>query len=222
MRAVLFARRNLKEILREPLSYVFCLGVPIVLLCMFQIINHYTTQTYWFSTNSLAPGIMVFSYSFIMLYMALLVSKDRSTSFLTRLYISPMTHLDFVIGYALPGIILSFLQSVICFIAVFIIGAFTGDVPAVGNSILCILSGIPAMIMFTALGIFFGALFSDKAAPGMSSIIISLGGLLSGAWMPLETMGGFGRFCEFLPFYPAVLIGRGIMAGLRNFCFFPN
>ena len=39
MRAMTFASRNIKEILRDPLSYIFCLGLPIVMLIVMTIVD---------------------------------------------------------------------------------------------------------------------------------------------------------------------------------------
>ena len=113
-----FCKRNLKELLRDPLLYVFCLGFPIVMLALFQIINNYTNgSTPVFELKSLLPGIIMFSYTFAMLLMALIVSKDRQTFFLKRLYSSPMRAKDFVLGYAIVGIIIGVCQSIVCILA---------------------------------------------------------------------------------------------------------
>ena len=37
--SVIFAKRNLRELLRDPLSYVFCLGLPLVMLVIFIVIS---------------------------------------------------------------------------------------------------------------------------------------------------------------------------------------
>ena len=108
----LFTVRTLREILRDPLSFVICLGVPLVLLVAMYALFSPTEP--WFTLDMLTPGIAVFSGAFAMLYMALLVSRDRATWFLTRLYSSPLTDGDFVLGYALPGILIGAGQLVIC------------------------------------------------------------------------------------------------------------
>ena len=100
-RTLLFAGRVTKEILRDPLSFVFCLGLPIVMLVGMYAL--FSSASPWFTLDYLTPGIAVFSNAFIMLYTTLLVSRDRSTAFLCRLYTSPMRTKDFVLGYALPG-----------------------------------------------------------------------------------------------------------------------
>ena len=39
MRILLFARRNTKEVLRDPVNFFFGLGFPLVLLVLLSIIN---------------------------------------------------------------------------------------------------------------------------------------------------------------------------------------
>ena len=38
MKCLILARRNIKEMLRDPLSLIFCLGFPLVMLLLMQII----------------------------------------------------------------------------------------------------------------------------------------------------------------------------------------
>ena len=38
-RVLAFSGRNLKELLRDPLSYIFCLGFPLVMLVIMSIVN---------------------------------------------------------------------------------------------------------------------------------------------------------------------------------------
>ncbi len=208
-RTLLFAGRTAKEILRDPLSFVFCLGLPVVMLVAMYAIFSPTAP--WFGLSTLAPGIAVFSNAFIMLYMALLVSRDRSTAFLCRLYTSPMRTSDFVLGYAIPGTIIGLGQLVVCYLTAILTGLVSGStdwISPVGVP-LAILTALPMMLGYVFVGILFGCLFSDKAAPGLCSVIISAGGFLSGAWMPLETLSrGFQTVCRCLPFYPAVIMGR--------------
>ncbi len=214
-RALLFAGRTAKEILRDPLSFVFCLGLPVVMLVAMYAIFSPTAP--WFGLGTLTPGIAVFSNAFIMLYMTLLCSRDRSTAFLARLYTSPMRTVDFVLGYSLPGMIIGTAQLVICYLTAIITGLLsrsTDWIDPVGI-LLAILIALPMMATYVLIGMLFGCLFSDKAAPGMCSVIISGGGFLSGAWMPIETLSeSFVTVCRLLPFYPAVLAGRTVLSGM--------
>lgn len=235
MKSLLLAKRSFKEILRDPLSFVFCLGFPVLLLIAFRVINYYVGDG-WMSLSDLVPGVAVFSLSFIMLYMTLLVSKDRATSFLARLYTAPLRAIDFIIGYALPGVVLGVLQLLITYLAGMVIslvpnGTLTAKgvetvlktvdyttVPPLtvegtvllpfGGIFTATLAALPTVLLFVSLGILFGTLLNEKSAPGISSAVITASGLLGGAWMPLSDMGSFADFCSFLPFYPATTLAR--------------
>lgn len=219
-KALIFAKRNAKEILRDPLSWIFCLGFPVAMLVMFRVISASSPgETDLFGLDSLAPGIAVFSFSFVMLYMAILTSKDKSTFFLIRLFSAPMTTFDFLLGYAIPGLVIAFAQVILCFAASAAIAVFSGQAFSIAGYLCGTIVLFPLSVLFIAMGIFFGTVFSEKAAPGMSSLIISLSGMLSGAWMPLETMKAFGTVCRFLPFYPTVRMGReavSLWSGVYN------
>jgi len=210
-----FSIRNLKEILRDPLIYVFCLGFPLVMLALFQVINKYTDgNTPIFELNSLVPAIIMFSYTFVMLTMALLVSKDRQTSFLKRLYSSPMKSHHFILGYGFVGVLIGLAQTLICVFAGFIISLILKvEYMSFVQILLLIISQLPILVTNVFLGILFGTIFNDRTAPGICSVFISLAGMLGGCWMPVEIMGGFEMFCRCLPFYPSVYIGRLISNG---------
>lgn len=212
-KALLFTKRNLKEMMRDPLIYIFCAGFPIAMVLLFQIILHYSgdNKTIIFEVKSLIPGIMVFSYSILMLMSALLISKDKSTAFLKRLYTSPMKNKDYIIGYFIPFFIIGLVQSIICIALGYIFGntSNTGFIP-IYKSLLLIIAMIPIMSINIFIGMIFGAILNDKAAPGISSIFISLSGIIGGCWMPLETMGDFEKVASIFPFYPSVYLGRCI------------
>jgi len=205
-----FFNRNLKEVLRDPIIYVFCLGFPVVMFLLFYLINKYTGgNTPMFELSSLLPAIIVFSYSFIMLTLALVVSKDKQTFFLKRLYSSPMKSYHFILGYFLVGFFVGIMQTIICIITGFVICLISNvEFVSFANILLLTVSQLPILIINVFVGILFGTTFSDKTAPGISSVFISLSGIVGGCWMPVETMGAFESFCRFLPFYPSVYMGR--------------
>jgi ABC-2 type transport system permease protein len=209
-RSIIFAKRNILEMVRDPMIYIFCVGFPVVLIIMFAVINSFTNgSTPVFEPKSLVPGILIFSYSFVTLMLSLIVSRDRTSSFLVRLYSSPIKSYNFVIGYALPCLAIGIAQAILCIVSGWIISLITtAEFFSFGSALLLILSSLPALIMSIFFGIFIGSALNDKAAPGICSIVISASGVLSGAWMPLDTMGGFETFCRFLPFYPSVYLGR--------------
>lgn len=93
MRLTAFASRNTKEILRDPLTFCFGLGFPVVLLLLLSAINSAIpeqAQMTMFNIDKLTPGITVFGMSFISLFSSMLIAKDRTTSFMMRLFTSPL------------------------------------------------------------------------------------------------------------------------------------
>ncbi len=219
MRALVFAKRNLKELLRDPLSYIFCLGFPIVMMLVMTAINGMIPPEAGltlFRIEALTPGIAVFGLSFVMLFATLSVSKDRSGAFLTRLFSSPMTAFDFIVGYTLPLIVMAVGQIAVSYICGAVIGLIDGTHLSLVGCLISSLSLLPIAIFFIGIGIFFGTLLSDKAAPPCSSIIISLCGVLGGIWFDvgiIPTGNFFGTVCRALPFSHSVDLGRALISG---------
>ncbi len=200
-----FSTRNRKEILRDPLSYIFCLAFPLVMLIIMSVLNasipKQANMTV-FRIDNLSSGIAVFGQTFVMLFTSLTVSKDRSGSFLVRMYATPMKSSDFTIGYITPMIIISFFQNVIIYIASFIISIITGVDLNIGGMILSLIILMPSAIMFICFGLLFGTLFNEKSAPGLCSIIISLSGFLGCIFFDADSTGGaMLKVCKSLPFY---------------------
>lgn len=209
-KALIFAGRNIKEMTRDPVIYIFCIAFPIAMLVLFVVINSFTNGTTpVFEFPSLIPGVITFSFSFIMLAECLLVSKDKTTSLLKRLYTSPMKKSDFVLGYFFPAAIVGIIQMLVCILTGFILSLIVGAAyPSFAKCLLLALEQLPPLIINIFLGIAIGCLLNEKSAPAITSIFISASGILGGAWMPLDTMGGFEVFCRFLPFYPSIYLGR--------------
>ncbi len=203
MRTLNFAKRNFKEISRDPLSIVFSLLLPLFLLFVFQQIN-IPSENY--DLENFTPGIVVFGFSFITLFTAMLVSKDRTSSLLVRLGISPMKPMEYIGGYMLSIIPLILVQNILFFVLAVVLGLkFSIGV------ILAILISILVAILFIAFGIIIGSLCSEKTSSGVSSIIIQLVCFTSGMYFPRELLGkGFAKICEYLPFESCVAIIKGI------------
>lgn len=208
-RILAFSGRNFREMIRDPLSYIFCLGFPLVMLVIMSVIDQSIPAEAGmtiFHIGSLSGGIAVFGLSFIMLFTCLSVSKDRSGSFLTRLYASPMRSADFIAGYTLPALLLAVIQTAITFAASMIVGAVLGDNSvSVGGALTAVAVLIPGAVFFISAGLLFGSLFNEKAAPGLCSVIISLAALLGGIWFDADGTGGVMLdICRALPFYHCV------------------
>lgn len=217
MKSLIFSNRNLKEIMRDPLTRIFCLGFPLVMLIVMSIINNsippHAGMTL-FQIQNLTPGIAVFGLTFVMLFAALLISGDRQQAFLLRIFTSPMRSSDYIVGYIIPLIVLSAGQSVITGIAGLIMG-ITSDVTLNFLNILAsVLISIPSIVMFIGFGPLFGTLLNKNAAPGICSIIITFSGMFGGIWMDVDAMGGtLAKMCNALPFIHAVKTARFAYAG---------
>ena len=204
MRTLNFAKRNFKEIIRDPLSIIFSVLLPLFLLFIFKQIN-IPNESY--ELHNFTPGIVVFGFSFITLFTAMLVSKDRTSSLLIRLGISPMKPIEYILGYMLSIIPLTLIQNVLFFIL-----AIALRLSFSINIIWAILISIVVAILFIAIGIILGSLFSEKASSGISSIVVQLVCFTSGMYFPRELLGDvFSRICEYLPFESCVTIIKGVM-----------
>ena len=204
MRTLNFAKRNFKEIIRDPLSIIFSVLLPLFLLFIFKQIN-IPNESY--ELHNFTPGIVVFGFSFITLFTAMLVSKDRTSSLLIRLGVSPMKPIEYILGYMLSIIPLILIQNVLFFILAIALGLSFSI-----NIIWAILISIVVAILFIAIGIILGSLFSEKASSGISSIVIQLVCFTSGMYFPRELLGDvFSRICEYLPFESCVTIIKGVM-----------
>ncbi|MDE6728032.1 MAG: ABC transporter permease [Oscillospiraceae bacterium] len=207
-----FSSRNLKELIRDPLSYVFCLGFPIAMLVVMTLVNDgipAEANMTIFRINNLAGGIAVFGLTFVMLFVCLSVSKDRSGAFLMRLYSTPMKSENFIAGYMLPSMMLAVLQVIITFAASLVIALIKGVELNVGGLLLSVVTLLPTIVMFISLGLLFGTLFSEKAAPGLCSVVISFASFLGGIWFDVDNTGGvLANICGTLPFVHAVKAAR--------------
>jgi len=213
-RILIFARRVMLELLRDPMSWVFSIGFPVVMLVVMTLLNRSIPKEAdmdLFTLPSLVPAVWVFGMSFLMLFTAQLIARDRSEAFLIRLYLSPMKTPEFLLGYLIPVSVLGILQGLLTFLCGFIISIFTGEtMGSAAGILLTVLFSLPSLILFIAIGLLFGALFSERAAPGISSAVISAAGLLGGLWMDVDKMGGtWLDICCALPFYHAVKLARG-------------
>lgn len=203
MKSIIFAKRNIKEIFRDPISVFFCILFPIFILVIFQQFN-IPSEVY--NVQNFAPGIIIFGFSFITLFTGTLVSKDRSTSFLTRLYSSPMKMKDYLLGYIFALVPVALMQSTL-----FIVVSLFYGMEFNFNLILTILVSLPISALFICLGILFGSIFTDKQAPALSSIIIQLVAFTSGLWFDIEQLGGVIKtISSVLPFKYCVDILRAL------------
>ena len=209
MRMLTFAKRNTKEIIRDPLNLAFGLGFPLVLLLLLSAIQA-SIPVSLFEIAQLTPGITVFGLSFMTLFSATLIAKDRGGSLLQRLYTTPLTPIDFILGYTLPILPFAVGQSVVCYVVAVILGL---DITV--NILLAVVFIIPVALLFVGLGLLFGSILTDKQAGGIcGALLTNLSAWLSGTWFDLELVGGvFKKIAYALPFVHAVEMERAVLAG---------
>ena len=209
MRMLAFSNRNLKEIVRDPLTVAFSLGFPLVLLLLLSAIQANITVP-MFEIETLAPGMCIFGLTFMTLFSATLIARDRETSFLRRLYTTPMRAGDFICGYMLPIIPISVGQSAVCYAAAFALG-LKPDLGVLWS----LLSIVPVSLFFIALGLLCGSLLTVKQVAGLcGALLTNLAAWLSGIWFDLALVGGAFRDIAYaLPFVHAVELERGLVSG---------
>lgn len=209
MRMLTFANRTFKEIIRDPLTVAFGLGFPLIVLLLLTAIQA-NVPVALFELDKLTPGICVFGLSFVSLFSAMLISKDRETSLQRRLFTTPLTAADFLLGYSLPMLPISVLQSVICYIAALILGLK----PTVGI-LWTLLFLLPAALLYIAIGLLCGSLLTDKQVGGIcGALLTNLTAWLSGVWFDVSLMGKvFKNIADALPFIHAVELERAALAG---------
>lgn len=209
MKLLTFSSRTVKEIVRDPLNLAFGLGFPVILLLLLSAIQA-NIPVSLFEIESLAPGITVFGLSFMTLFSATLVAKDRESALLARLYTTPLTALDFILGYVLPVLPIALLQCAVSYLFAFILGLS----PSV-NILIALLLELPAALFFISLGLLCGSLLSVKQVGGIcGALLTNLSAWLSGIWFDLELVGGaFKTVADILPFSHAVELQRMAVAG---------
>ena len=209
MRMLTFGKRCTKEILRDPLNLFFGLGFPIVLLILLSAIQN-NIPVKLFEIESLTPGITVFGLSFMTLFSATLVARDRESALLQRLYTSPLKAADFIVGYMLPIIPIAIAQCAICYLVAIILG-----LSVTANILLAVLMIIPFAIFQIALGVLCGSILNVKQVGGVcGALLTNLSAWLSGVWFDLELVGGsFKKAANMLPYVHAVELERAMING---------
>ena len=209
MKGLAFSIRNDLEVLRDPLNLLFGVGFPIVLLLLLTAIQA-NIPVEMFEIEHLAPGIVVFGLSFMTLFSATLIAKDRGSSFLQRLYTTPLTAGDYILGYLLPILPICIAQSIICFAMAVLLG-----LNVTIHILTSVLLTLPVALLFVSLGLLCGSIFTDKQVGGIcGALLTNLTAWLSGIWFDLELVGGaFQKIANLLPFVHAVEMERAVLQG---------
>ena len=209
MRMMTFAKRCAKEILRDPINLAFGLGFPLVLLVLLSAIQA-NIPVSLFEINTLTPGITVFGLSFMTLFSATLISKDRESALLQRLYTTPLTGIDFILGYMLPILPIAIGQTIICYLFAIPLGLEVSV-----NIIYSVIGIIPMAIFNIALGLLCGSVLGVKQVGGIcGALLTNLSAWFSGVWFDLNLVGGtFKKIANAFPFVHAAELEKALFNG---------
>ena len=209
MKMMTFAKRCTREILRDPINLGFGLGFPLALLGLMSAIQA-NIPVALFEIEKLTPGIAVFGLSFMTLFSATLIARDRESAFLQRLYTTPLTGGDFILGYMLPLLPIALAQTAVCYLFAIFLG-----LPLNVNILYGILGTVPVAVFYIGLGLLCGSVLGVKQVGGIcGALLTNLSGWLSGVWFDLELVGGvFGKIARILPFVHGVDMEKALLAG---------
>lgn len=209
MRMMTFSKRCTKEILRDPINLGFGFGFPLILLLLLSSLQA-NIPVSLFEIDVLTPGITVFGLSFMTLFSAILIAKDRESAFLQRLYTTPLTEFDFIMGYMLPLLPIALGQIIICYLFAIPLG-LTVRV----NIIYAIVGIIPMAVFNIALGLLCGSVLGVKQVGGIcGALLTNLSAWLSGVWFDLKLVGGaFEKLANALPFVHAAEMEKALFNG---------
>ena len=198
MKMLVFARRNAREILRDPLTAIFSLGFPVVILALLTAIQA-NVPVDLFRLETLTPGVTIFGLAVMTLFSATLIARDRETALLQRLYTTPLTAADFIFGYLLPVVPIALAQCIVCYGFAMLLG-LKPTVTMIG----AVLTVLPAAFFFIGLGLLCGSIMNTKQVGGLcGALLTNLTAWLSGTWFVAYA----------LPFVHAVEMERAVLAG---------
>ena len=210
MRSTELAKRNLKEVLRDPLSLGIAIALPLLLLVTLQALGG--EETPYMSPTLLTPGIILFGFVMVMFSSAMILSKDRETALLARLLTAPLRSNEFVTGYSAPYLLVAVMQWIVLMVVGVVFGlTIAGPMAAV------VLVFALMAIFYVALGMILGATLTVAQTSGAYAVVLLLT-IFGGAWFDLEAIGGvFLTVGDLLPFKHALDASRAVMADGAGF-----
>lgn len=208
MRFLAFASRNQKEIIRDPLTILIGIGLPVVVMWFFTVMQQNMPMELY-KIENLTPGVIVFSFAFLTLFSGMLIGKDKGSSFLMRIFVSPLKPSDYIIGYTIPLILIAMMQIVVCFITAYFL-----DLKFDWNVVVAIAVLLVNALLYLGFGLMLGTFFTDKQVGGIFALFVNIATWLSGTWFTLDMIGGvFEKVASVLPFVHAVEVTRLALQG---------
>ncbi|NNC76308.1 MAG: ABC transporter permease [Acidimicrobiia bacterium] len=203
MRSAELAKRNFKEVWRDPLSLGLTIGLPVLMLLVLQL---FSGADAYFEATSLAPGLIFFGFVMLMFSMAMTITRDRESALFKRLLTAPLSANDFTAGYTTPYLPVAAVQALV----IIGIGLFFGL--ELNSSIwIAAIVMVSMAIFYIALGVVFGSTMSTRQVP-FAYMVILLATIFGGAWINLEQIGGpLVTVGDLFPFTHAIDATRSAM-----------
>lgn len=185
----------MKEVFRDPLTLLLGVAMPVILLFLFSSLQDLGGGIELFEPQMLTPGLVIFSFAFIIMFSGTLLGKDSKSAFLTRLLSTPLKPIDYLLAYLLPFIPVAIFQVVVCYAVGLLLG-----MPMINVGFTLLIFFLMA-ILSISIGIILGSLLTINQISGVGSLIITMVSLFSGAWMDLKMIGGIFQAIGYaLPF----------------------
>ena len=103
-----------------------------------------------------------------------------------RLFTSPMTSVDFILGYTLPMPAMTIVQA-----AITLLSAKAFGLEITVYFLFAVIVTALISLLFVGLGLLFGSLMNDKAVGGVcGALLTNVAGWLSGVFIPINLIGG--------------------------------
>lgn len=209
MKTWIYAKRNLKELLSDPLSLIFMVGLPAFLLVFMVLLNKNLQFNEAFNPENFVPSAIIFSFSFLTMFSGMLLAKDRGSNFLSRMFVSPLKAHNYILGYTIPIVIIGIIQSIV----LYLVGLAVGLTISV-NILISIPFLIIVSLLFVSLGLLFGSILKDQQVGPIGSILVQVVAFLSGMWFSLDMVGGAFKLIGYiLPFSHSVDLIKYVLAG---------
>ena len=121
-------------------------------------------------------------------------------------------------SFFLSALPVTAVQTILFYVVALIFGY-----PLNGKLFLSMVYLIPSACFYIMVGILVGVICKNEKQTGpISSIFVSLAGILGGVFMPLESMsGGFKKFVNLLPFCHTVSIASEVQTAGAG-CIYPH
>ena len=210
--SVIMLRRNFKHTLRNPITVVNAVLLPIVIMLMFVYMlgNAFSVGVKYIDYAT--PGMILLAVSYGLGATATAVNDDMTKGIINRFRVMDVSR-----GAVLTGhVVVTLVRSLIS------IGAIIGVAFALGfrpSASLADWLGVIGVIVAVSLAaswltVAMGLAAKSPESAGLASVPLIMLPFFSSAIVPADKMGaGVRQFAEYQPFTPIIETVRGLLAG---------